>query len=372
MLNISFITGTRADYGKIKPIIEYFLGKKKFKIYLFISGMHLYSKYGKTVDLIIKDFGKTCIIIKNHEKMKDTATIRIANIVKNYESHLLQNKIDYVFVHGDRPEALGAAIAASFNNIPICHIEAGELSGSIDEGLRHATSKLSQKFWVSDKNAKRVLMQLGENPNDIYILGDTSLANIVQRSSSDFKVPFSDYGILLYHPVTTCHYRYISKEIKGIMAELVKSKRNYVVILPNNDKYNEIILKEYYAYRHNRHFKFYSSLPFDAFANVMKQASFLIANSSCGIKEAPYYNLPVIDIGHRQQGRYNHLNLPFFSHIDAYQDISKEIAKIPSHSCHFDHEKYRRKLFEKLDKIITDEFFYVSIQKKFHMKGHYV
>jgi len=372
MLNISFITGTRADYGKIKPIIDYLLHKKKFKIYLFVTGMHLYKKYGKTINLLIKDYGTKCTIIKNCEKVSDSTTSRMLNVIKYYERHLLKDKIDYVFVHGDRPDALGAALAASFNNIPICHMEAGELSGSIDEVLRHSISKLAQKFFVSDNNAKTVLIQLGENKKDIHVLGEPSLANLEQKSSPSFKIPFSKYGILSYHPVTTDEPQHISAEIKGIMSELLKSKMDYVVILPNNDKYHEIILQEYKAYRNNRHFKFYPSLPFETFTNTMKRACFLIGNSSCAIKEAPYYNLPAIDIGCRQQGRYTHLNFPFLYHLNSYQGISKTIAKISPHVCHFDHKKYRAKLFKRLDQIITNDFFHPPIQKKFYKRKHNV
>lgn len=371
MLNVSFITGTRADYGKIRPIIEYLLNKNCFNIYIFVCGMHLQKKYGYTIKFIEKDFDKSCNIIRNQQNNYEDTTSRTSIILKNYGKHLSDNNIDFVFVHGDRPDALAAAIASSFHNIPICHIEAGDLSGSIDESLRHAISKLSHKFFVSDNQAKKILYRLGENPNDIYVIGDTSLANDLPNNKY-WRFPFSKYAILMYHPITTAAPEHIRHEIKEIMKQLITTNLNYVVIMPNNDQYNEIIVQEYALHQNNPHFKFYKSFSFDAFANILKHSLFLIGNSSCAIKEAPHYNIPAIDIGQRQKGRYNHLDSDFFVHIDSAELIPDILNKINSKPNNFNHIKYRKRLFCKLDKIITDDFFRPQIQKQIYVRGRNV
>lgn len=311
MLNVSFITGTRADYGKIKPIIEYFLSKNCFNIYIFVCGMHLQKKYGYTIKFVEKDFKKNCHIVKNKQDNCEDTTATTSVILKNYGKHLSNDNIDFVFVHGDRPDTLAAAMASSFHNIPVCHIEAGELSGSIDEALRHAVSKFSHKFLVSDNQAKKILCHLGENPKDVHVIGDTSLANnLIANRRRSFL--FFEYAILMYHPVTTLNPEYIHQDIQEIMSQLIATNLNYIVIMPNNDKYNEIIVQEYYLHKNNPRFKFYKSIPFDVFTDILKHSLFLVGNSSCAIKEAPYYNIPAIDIDERQNGRYNHLNYDFF------------------------------------------------------------
>ena len=220
MMNISFMTGTRADYSKIKPLIEYFLTKDFLTVYIFVTGMHLQKKYGHTVDIIEADFASRCRIIKDKKQKYADSAERTAHVMQNFNMHLTADNIDYVFVHGDRPDALAAALAASFHNIPVCHIEAGDLSGSIDEALRHAVSKLAHTFLVTDKAAEKILIRLGEDHKNIHIIGNPSLANEPTLCPTGFKIPFNEYAILIYHPVTTLTKQYISQEIHDIMQKL--------------------------------------------------------------------------------------------------------------------------------------------------------
>ena len=328
--------------------------------------MHLQKKYGETIKIIVRDFGSSCVIFKDKKKKYADTTERTANLMKSYDQHLIKDKINYVFVHGDRPDALAAALAASFNNIPICHIEAGDLSGSIDEALRHAISKLSHDFFVTDKVARKVLIRLGENKDNIHIIGNSSLANCPPSDTHGFKIPYDEYAILIYHPVTTLTKKDVAKEVRHIMEELVKSKLNYIVILPNNDMHNDVIFAEYEHYKQNPAFTFYSSLPFDVFTYLLKNAMFLIGNSSCGIKEAPFYHTKVIDIGIRQNNRYGNLEQTDFIHLDTPDGIIDALKHISPHKCSFSHSRYRQKLFKKLDQVVSEDFWHPQIQKEFH------
>ena len=368
MTNISFISGTRADYGKIKPYIDFLCNQENKKVFVFTTGMNMLKKYGSTYKFIKSDLKKKCIV-RTDKKFKPTSTaLETAHILKTYDKHLKKDKIDFVFVHGDRPEVLAAAQAAVFNNIPVCHIEAGDFSGSVDELIRHATSKLSHRFLVADERAKQTLLQMGEKEDSIFITGNSSLAFKIEdptKKELSLLNSYKNYGVLIYHPVTTLDKKILKEEIDSLMSALDKSEKDYVVILPNNDLGSEIILKTYQKYATNEKFHFIKSFSFNAFNYVLKNADFLIGNSSCGIKEAPFYQVPVIDIGCRQNNRFEHLNLKDFYHLNDLSKIEETILKIQNKKKKPIKYHYREAFFKTLKKVFTDDFFDVKVQKEF-------
>lgn len=368
MTNISFISGTRADYGKIRPYIDFLLTQNDKKIFIFVTGMNMLKKYGSTYKHIQNDLKKNChIVLDKRFKEKNTA-LEMAHIIQKYDKHLKKDKIDFIFVHGDRPEVLAAASTALINNIPICHIEAGDISGSIDESIRHATSKLSHRFLVGDIEAKNRLIQMGENPNSIFITGNSSLAyNVNMPNENEFKIisKFKNYAILIYHPVTTLKPEIIHAEISGIMEQLKQINKEFIIIYPNNDLNNDVILNVYQKYSSHNQFHFFQSLSFEGFNYLLRNADFLIGNSSCGIKEAPFYNIPVINIGCRQNNRFTHLNLKNFYHLDTLENLKNVISAIKSLQTNKNIINYRKELFDTLETIFTDNFFETTTQKNF-------
>ena len=368
MTNISFISGTRADYGKIKPYIDFLCNQENKKVFVFTTGMNMLKRYGSTYKFIKSDLKKKCIV-RTDKKFKPTSTaFETAHILKTYDKHLKKDKIDFVFVHGDRPEVLAAAQAAVFNNIPVCHIEAGDFSGSVDELIRHATSKLSHRFLVADEMAKQTLLQMGEKEDSIFITGNSSLAFKIEdptKKELSLLNSYKNYGVLIYHPVTTLDKKILKEEIDSLMSALDKSEKDYVVILPNNDLGSEIILKTYQKYATNEKFHFIKSFSFNAFNYLLKNADFLIGNSSCGIKEAPFYQVPVIDIGCRQNNRFEHLNLKDFYHLNDLSKIEETILKIQNKKKKPIKYHYREAFFKTLKKVFTDDFFKTKVQKEF-------
>lgn len=364
-LNISFISGTRADYGKIRPYIDFLSNKENKKIHVFVTGMNVLKKYGETYKFINEDLKEKTILDIDKSFKEKTTIEEINHIITQYNKHIQNKKIDFIFVHGDRPEVLAACIAGTFNNIPICHIEAGDISGSVDEAIRHASSKLSHRFLVGDKKAKNRLIKMGENPNSIFITGNASLSYKTKKSC--IKAPFETYAILIYHPVTTLSKECVKEEIEYILKNLEQTHKKTIVILPNNDLNQNIILESYKKYKKNKNFKFYKSLKFDDFQKLLKNADFLIGNSSCGIKEAPYYNIPVINIGCRQNKRFEHLKLKNFYNIqnkenlqNLIQTLSKKEKRKPN--------KNSNEFYKKLENIFTEEFFAIKTQKTFYSK----
>lgn len=310
-MNITFLSGTRADYGKIKPLLQALKKSHNFNVNLLVTGMHLVSKYGNTYLEIEKDDIVKIHKIPHENYLDNNIAYSISHNTVKISEHLKNFKTDILMVHGDRAEALSGAIAALSENILVGHIEGGEVSGTIDEMFRHSISKLSHLHFVSNKKAKERLLLLGELEENIFIIGSPDL-DIMSSSLPEFKFTkkrydlnfnVNDFGILIYHPVTTA-IKTLNKDINAICDALLDSKKNYLVIYPNNDPGSDIILETFNKkFLGKDKFKLIPSLRFEHFLTCLKNAAFIIGNSSCGVREAPFYGLPAIDIGNRQHKR---------------------------------------------------------------------
>ena len=310
MKTIAFITGTRADYGKIKSLILKVQKKKKFKCYLVITGMHILKKFGYTKVEIDKDRIKNCYEFSN--QLSDTTMdIILANTIKGLNKFLSDKKVDLIVVHGDRIESLAAAISGNLNNIKIAHIEGGEISGTVDEIIRHSISKLSHLHFVTNNIAKQRLIQMGEVKKNIFTIGspdvDVILSNKLPNISDvkkKYEIKFDNFAICIFHPVTT-ELKKIKSQVNLLVNNLLKSKFNYVILYPNNDMGSEIILKKinWLSQKRLKNFKILPSMRFEYYLSLLKNANFIIGNSSSGIMEAPYYGVPTIDLGTRQSNR---------------------------------------------------------------------
>ena len=162
MRKIIFVTGTRADFGKLKSLIEITSKSKNFDVYIFCTGMHLQKKYGLTVDEIKKEGYKNIFEFINFSS-ETTMDNTLAKTILGFSDYIRNINPDMIVVHGDRIEALAGAIVGSLNNIIVSHIEGGELSGTIDDSIRHAVTKMSHIHFVSNTEAKKRVHQLGEN-----------------------------------------------------------------------------------------------------------------------------------------------------------------------------------------------------------------
>lgn len=308
MKKLVFLTGTRADFGKLKSLIEVTQKSDAFEVHIFATGMHMNSKYGKTVDEIYKAGFTNIYNYINHDTVENMDRT-LAKTIDGFSHYIAEIKPDMIIVHGDRVEALAGAIVGSINNILVSHIEGGEISGTIDELIRHAVSKMSHIHFVANEQAKKRLLQLGELENSIFVIGspDLDLMDPTKLPTLDlvkkyYDIPFSDYAIGMFHPVTT-EYENIHQYVESFCEALKSSKKNYVLIYPNNDIGSIEIIHEYNSLRELKHFKIFPSLRFEYFLSLLQHADFIIGNSSAGVREAPFYNVPAIDIGSRQSNR---------------------------------------------------------------------
>lgn len=305
---IVFLTGTRADFGKLKSLISITQNSEKYEVHIFVTGMHMNSTYGSTVNEVIECGFENIFKFINHDSVENMDRT-LARTIDGFSHYIGQVAPDLIILHGDRVEALAGSIVGSLNNILVAHIEGGEVSGTIDELIRHSVSKMSHLHLVSNEDAKHRLIQLGELDKSIYILGspDLDLMNPEKLPSlSDVKtyygINFAHYAIAMFHPVTT-EYKNIKKQVKYFVDALIESKENYIVVYPNNDIGSNEILEEYKRLECSEKFKIYPSLKFEYFLTLLQNANYIIGNSSAGIREAPYYKIPTINIGTRQRNR---------------------------------------------------------------------
>ncbi|AFL69175.1 UDP-N-acetylglucosamine 2-epimerase [Sulfurospirillum barnesii] len=328
---IVFLTGTRADFGKLKSLIKITQKSHNYEVHLFVTGMHMNSKYGATVQEIVKSGFENIYSFINHDTVEHMDRT-LAKTIDGFSHYIAEIKPDLIVVHGDRVEALAGAIVGSLNNILVTHIEGGEISGTIDELIRHAVSKMSHVHLVANEEAKKRLLQLGEIEESIQVIGspDLDLMNPAHlppevEALEYYGIKFNKYAIAMFHPVTT-EYEYISLYAKNFVDALIESQLNYIVIYPNNDLGSNEILAEYTRLKLNEKFRIYPSLRFEYFLTLLQNAEFIIGNSSAGIREAPYYNVPTIDIGTRQLNRA-HLKTIIHCNYDK-NEICKSIEKV--------------------------------------------
>lgn len=373
MKKIVFLTGTRADYGKLKSLMKKVEESENFELHVFVTGMHMLKKYGSTYHEVEKDGFKN---IYKHINQKSSSShqmdIALSNTIVGLSNYCDEIKPDMIVVHGDRLEALAGAIVGAFNNIKVMHIEGGEVSGTIDESIRHSITKMSHFHLVANEEAKKRIIQLGEKEESIFVFGSpdidimySSSLPSIEEVKEKYEIKFENYSILMYHPVTT-EVDKLEANIKQVVDAVINSGKNYVVIYPNNDNGSDVILKEYERFRENDRFEIYPSMRFEYFLTLLKECEFIIGNSSSGIREACVYGKVSIDIGNRQKGRYyenieNIINT--YENIYEITDSIKKAGNIKVKPISHFGSGNSDEQFLKI--ISSDEIWKENIQKKF-------
>ncbi len=326
------LTGTRADYPRIKSVLKKMENDTRFELFLVVTGSHLLKEYGYSFKEVQKDNYKNIIKTKMYNGNFNHPygmSISASNLSKNFSKILNQVKPDIVLLTVDRVETLAAAMSASLMNFPIAHVQGGEVTGTIDESIRHAVTKLSHLHFVANEDAKKRLLKLGEIRKNIFNVGCPYIDIINKQKLKLKKELFKKYKIninkeiilLTLHSVTT-EYKKSAKQIDVVIKALSKFKEFEIITFYSNaDAGGKEIIKKI-----NKSYKFMKILPnIDSvdFLSFMKYAKFMIGNSSSGIREAPSFQLPFINIGNRQNGRMKALNV-----IDVDFNYKEIILKI--------------------------------------------
>jgi len=304
--SILFVTGTRADFGKLEPLA---LAAREagFAVSFLVTGMHMLQRYGLTKIEVHRVQGTTVHEFLN-QREGDPQDLILAKSITGFSDILAELRPDLVVFHGDRIEALACALVCATNYIRSAHVEGGEVSGTIDEVFRHCNTKLAACHFVSSEAAARRVMVLGEPAEKIHVIGSPELDFHARASGvaldevlTRYTIPFSDYGVALFHPVTS-EAETMGRQAADLFGALEESGRNFVVIAPNNDPGSRDIFAVLNKLPGER-FRLIPSMRFAHFSELMKNAACLVGNSSAGVREAPFLGIPSLDIGTRQTNR---------------------------------------------------------------------
>jgi UDP-N-acetylglucosamine 2-epimerase (hydrolysing) len=342
-----------------------------YEEFIYVSGMHLLSKYGSTYREVLKD-GYKNVYVAFGQPHTDNMSYNLGGVLTSLSAYVEEIEPDMILVHGDRIDALAGAITGALNNILVAHIEGGELSGTIDDSIRHAISKFAHLHFVCNEEAKKRIIQRGESEEHIYVIGSPDIDVMISDTLPSleevreyYEIPFDKYGIFMYHPVTT-ELGFLKEHITQTLKALKTSGKNFVVIYPNNDLGTEIIVEKILELDNLEHFRVFPSIRFEYFLTLLKNASVIIGNSSAGIRESGVYGVPAIDIGSRQTGRYDIHTLRNIQHVEENaSEILDAMNKIDDYRimCHsFGKGNSTEHFFE----ILRDENIWnCGIQKKF-------
>lgn len=316
MRKIFIVVERRADYSRFRPILTLLKKDPFFKIHLVVTGICLLKRHGRDIENIRRDgftISKTIPMFKeNAEDTGGEMVKAMSRFMGPIVEELNRAKPDIVLSGFDIGANFAVTLAAAHMNIPVAHIQGGELTGSIDESIRHAMSKFSHIHFPATKLSKDRLIRMGENPNAIHVVGCPSIDVLVQtrhipkeQIEKELGVNFSKPIILLIqHPVTTentSSLRQIQITLQAIKGLGVQT----VALLPNNDAGHATIIKS----MRRSGLKWYPSLPTETFINLYRNVWALVGNSSSGIHETPTLKIPAVNIGTRQQGRERAANV---------------------------------------------------------------
>jgi UDP-N-acetylglucosamine 2-epimerase (non-hydrolysing)/GDP/UDP-N,N'-diacetylbacillosamine 2-epimerase (hydrolysing) len=313
---ICVVTGTRAEYGLLYWIIKGIQDDPELELQLIVTGMHLSPEFGLTVREIEKDgfpVAERVEMLLSSDTESAIATSMGLGMIGFAGAYERLNP-DILLVLGDRFEILSAVSAAVPFRIPIAHIHGGESTeGAIDELFRHAITKMSHIHFPATEDYRKRIIQMGENPDNVFCFGSPCMDNIYKLNLMDRRqlclaldVPENKkLGVVTYHPVT------LEKDKAGLnISELLESFKNFsdifwIITLPNADTGGRIIIEmvENFVRKNPGRIKSFASLGQSRYLSLLKHAVVMVGNSSSGLIEAPSFGLPVVNIGDRQHGR---------------------------------------------------------------------
>ncbi|KKT27093.1 MAG: UDP-N-acetyl-D-glucosamine 2-epimerase, UDP-hydrolysing [Parcubacteria group bacterium GW2011_GWA2_43_9b] len=376
---ICFVITAGNHYSRSKLILRALQSHRAVDLQLVVGASALLSNYGDVLSELAGD-GFVChakIVMTleggNLVAMAKTAGIGITEFATVFDNL----KPDIVVVRGDRYEVLSAAVAAAYLNIPIAHIEGGDVTGTIDESVRHAVTKLAHIHFPTNEQSRRRIIRMGENPRYVFNVGCPGLEFIAKNNYvvsnelvnrlgvGDIVDINKPYLVVMQHSVTS-EVGLNGRNVKETLLAVAKLNIPAIWFWPNVDAGTDEISKEIRVFREHQHSKdirFLKYLPTEQFVGLLKKCSCLIGNSSVGIKESSWLGVPVVNIGTRQQGRMKADNVITVSY-DRKKIASaarKQIARGPYKRSGI---YFKKNTSQRIVDILSSIELYV--QKKFH------
>jgi GDP/UDP-N,N'-diacetylbacillosamine 2-epimerase (hydrolysing) len=312
---ISVLTATRAEYGLLKPVITKLNIVEEFDVRIAVTGMHLSPDFGLTYQEIEQDGFQIDRKIEILSEGDSPAVVSKAmgQAMIGFGEYLEKLKPDLIIVLGDRYETLAVCCAAMNANIPIAHLYGGETTeGAIDESIRHAITKLSYIHFTSTEEYRKRIIQLGEAPERVFMVGALGIENIKNTKLLSKEELAQDigldtgkaYAMVTFHPVTH-EKNSAGVQFSNLLKALDKHKEYlYIFTKANADTEGRLInaMIEGYVSEHSNA-KAYASLGTLRYLSALSHAAMAIGNSSSGLLEAPSFGIPTVNIGDRQRGR---------------------------------------------------------------------
>ncbi len=318
---ICFVIGSRANYSSIKSVMDEIKKDKYFKVFLILTTSSILERYGEVSNIIKKDGFKINEKIFNLIEGENPVTMAKSTGLGLIELSTIFERIkpNLVFSVGDRFETMATVLASSYMNIPLAHTMGGEVTGTIDESIRHSVTKLSHLHFPATKKSRDRIIKLGEEKENIFLVGcprvdyvkqviskTKNLTKKIENLGVGGKINFNnEFIILSYHPVTT-EFNMIEKNFKTVLNVIENCQIPSLILWPNSDAGSSIISKVIRKYREKKKLKnarFYKNIPTDSYIQLLNKASCIVGNSSSGIREGAYIGVPCINIGTRQNSR---------------------------------------------------------------------
>ena len=314
--------GSRANYASIKSALRAIKKKKNLELQIILAASGVLDKYGDLEKIILSDGFK--INSKIYSLLEGENPITMAKTtgygLVEITTELSKLKPEFLVVVGDRYETLSATIAAAYLNIKIAHTMGGEITGTIDESIRHANTKFAHVHFPSSKKAKKNIINLGEDPKNVFHVGcpriDLAKEVLKKKKQLDGNAIFKhgvgtrfnlgkDFLVLSQHPVTT-EYEHSMNHILNSLEALKFIGLPTLVFWPNSDAGSDGVSRGIRLFREKNkknNFFFIKNLPTNHYLNILNYTKCLIGNSSSGIREGSYLGTPVVNIGTRQTDR---------------------------------------------------------------------
>lgn len=327
---VCVVVNSRANYGRIKSVLQAIQDHADLELKLIVGASALLWRFGNVAEQIKNDGYHIDAVVysivegENPATMAKSTGLGILELATQFENL----KPDVVITVADRFETMATAVAASYMNIPLAHTQGGEVTGSIDESVRHAVTKLAHLHFPATKNAKENLIRMGEDPSTVILIGCPSIdtvAGLDLSLSEDILLRYKGVGpnldhrkpymVVLQHPVTT-EYGSGFAQINKTLRAITSIRMQTVWLWPNVDAGSDDISKGLRMFREKEdpeYVHFYRHFSVEDYARLIVNSACLVGNSSSAIREGSFLGVPAIDIGTRQRGRQRGENV---IHVD--------------------------------------------------------
>ena len=331
--HIAVLTGKRGGYGAMKPMLKAMDEDPGIRLSLLVTDQHVNPKFGSTITEIEKDFSVAAAVDMEQQSGSSRDRSRALGVCLSKMSDVLAElSPDILVLYGDRGEVLATAVAAVTLRIPIAHVQGGDVSGNVDEVMRHAVTKLSHLHFPSTSKSAERIISMGEEAWRVHAVGDNHIDMIVAGKFTQPEALRKKYDIatgekpivVLLHPETT-HTRDGYEDMKLLMNEVIRESLRTFLVYPCSDHGYEDIVRAIEEFEGAPGVSLHKNIDAPDFWGILSMSAVMVGNSSAGLIETPYFNIPSINLGKRQVGREHGNNV---IHCDFTQeDIKASLDK---------------------------------------------